>query len=275
MEIMARPQTGASLLAVGPRVRSGAMVFSVFLLVILSPGAWAQESIKATPALESADARDQAFSDAVFGALERNPERILALLESAVTAQQVAEKTEKNSAVQAMAAQADTLPFPYHGAADGDVTIIEFSDYSCPYCKEMMPILTYALSRDERLRLIFVDWPIFGANSQAAARAALAARQQERYFEAHQALMKWPHPFTQDDFAPLADQLGIDLARLERDARSPRVDEILDQAFSWAEKMGLSGTPSMIINGTLVARAVDYGKLKQLIATARADLSVQ
>lgn len=152
---------------------------------------------------------------------------------------------------------------------DGDITIVEFFDYQCPYCKAVVPTLAQLKKEDEGIRYVYKEWPILGPVSEVAARAALAAEQQGRYEPFHEALMSLPGKFKEADIMKVAESVGLDVARLRRDMIAPEIQEALARTRALATALGITGTPAFIIGDNIVPGAVDINRLKALIKQAR------
>lgn len=158
---------------------------------------------------------------------------------------------------------------PVGGNPDGSATIVEFFDYSCPYCKAVEPALERLLARDHGLRFIYKEFPVLGPESVVAARAALAANRQGKYAAFHDAMMAVKGPFDDDRIYQVASSVGIDLARLKRDMASPQIAAELKANFALADALDVHGTPTFIIGKEIVPGAVDIASLERLIAAAR------
>jgi protein-disulfide isomerase len=175
------------------------------------------------------------------------------------------------------AGQAEMLSDPgtdVVGAKDADVTIVEFLDFNCPYCKRFAPTLQSLLAEDHRIAVVYKDWPILGDLSVYAARAALAARWQGKYLAAHDALLSGSR-VTQNNQVDLAlKHAGIDLGALKMDESSHAkdIDALLARNDAEAHALHLRGTPGIVIGRELLPGIVDLNGLKQLVADSRHDL---
>ncbi len=165
---------------------------------------------------------------------------------------------------------------PVGGNPKGDVTIVAFEDYNCPYCKKAEPALQKLVKDDGHIRLVYKDWPILSATSIYGAQLALAAKYQGKYEAAHQALMHIPGaPGTRIDKAAMdkaVHELGVDVARLNKDLEAHLADisALLRRNNAQAMGMGFQGTPVFLIGPYLVAAALDYDGFKNVVAQARA-----
>ncbi|NNM59810.1 MAG: DsbA family protein [Legionellales bacterium] len=167
---------------------------------------------------------------------------------------------------------------PFSGSATGDVTMVEFFDYQCPHCKDMASILNNLQQQDSNLKIIYKEFPIFGADSQYAAAAALAAAQQGKYAQFHDALMKAPAPLTKEVVLDLAKTNGLDVDQLQKDIKSESVKKELKDNVQLAEKLQLLGTPAFVIansknvdQSVLVPGTTTQEVLQSLITQARSS----
>ncbi len=158
---------------------------------------------------------------------------------------------------------------PEIGNPDGDVTVVEFFDYNCPYCKRTAPELARLLASDGKVRVVLREWPILSQGSRFAARAALAARKQGKYAEFHEALMGMRGKVDEASTMKAARELGLDTDRLRADMNAPEVDEHLQTTASLAKALGISGTPSFVIGDALAPGFIDAGQFASMVAAAR------
>lgn len=161
---------------------------------------------------------------------------------------------------------------PVLGNPNGDVTIVEFSDYHCGYCKRAFPVLWDEVEADGNIALVVIEYPILGPDSVMAARAALAATLQDpaRYAPMHQALMAHKGEFTEEVIAAIAKEQGLDADRLVKDMDAEAVTNRLGQNYQLAQALGVSGTPAFVIGERMIPGAVPPDALKRLVADARA-----
>ena len=158
---------------------------------------------------------------------------------------------------------------PVLGNPDGDVTLVEFFDYQCGYCKRMTGPLFETARTDGRVRLVMKEFPILGPVSEIAARAALASRRQGRYEDMHIALMNLRGRLTEQSVLQTARELGLDLDRLEADMADPEVARVYEKVRALANRLDIGGTPTLIIGGEVIQGAVDAGQLQALLGEAR------
>ena len=158
---------------------------------------------------------------------------------------------------------------PVGGNPDGDVTLVEFFDYQCPYCKTIFPSIQELPAEDRKLRFVFKEIPSPGKDSVFAARAALAARRQGKYLELHMAPMPARGKLTETTVMRLAEKVGVDVDRLRRDMAERTIGDMIRRNLELADALGIDGTPAFIIGDTQVPGAVEIDTLKTLIARPR------
>lgn len=138
---------------------------------------------------------------------------------------------------------------PVIGNANADVTIVEFSDYNCPYCKAMEPRLAALLKADRKVRLVMVEFPILTPASMTGTRAALAAMKQGKYAPFHQALMRFEGNVTDADVFDVAKSVGLDLGRLKKDMAAPQIADRIIANYNLARGIRVVQTPAVIVGG--------------------------
>ncbi|MFG6569224.1 DsbA family protein [Sulfitobacter sp. 1A13679] len=161
---------------------------------------------------------------------------------------------------------------PVLGNKGGDLTIVEFFDYQCPYCKANHPILTDIVETDGNIRLVMKDWPIFGAQSVAAARLALGAASLDQYDIANEALMETEGRLTDELVRDTLADAGLKVPALEEAYKESRAkwDALMARNSSQAAQLGLEGTPAFIIGTTLYPRSLDADALREAVERGRA-----
>lgn len=158
---------------------------------------------------------------------------------------------------------------PVAGNPKGDVTIVEFSDYQCPYCKRAHATVKSVIAADGKVRLVFKDLPILGEASKVAAHAALAAVKQGKHLELHNALLEFPGKLDQDRIMEIAGKVGLDVSRLQADMEDAKIKAMIARNAALAAALGVRGTPAFVVGNHFVPGAVDAETLRQLIAEAR------
>lgn len=227
-----------------------------------------------TPA-QAAPALDRAAVEAIVrDYLVKNPgvirDALIALEREQIAAQAEAQR-------KAIADNASALFKPEHafvaGNPGGDVTVVEFFDYNCGFCRRALPDVLKLIDSDRNVRFIFREMPIFGEGSEAAARAALAAKNQGKYLEFHRAMMELPGQADEAKAIKIATSLGLDVEKLKADMKSPAIDAALEDTRDAAEKVGLQGTPLYIVRDQMLPGAPEdlYEQLQTRVNQARKD----
>ncbi len=160
---------------------------------------------------------------------------------------------------------------PVAGNPLGDVTIVNFYDTRCPYCRQMAPIEAELLRLDPGVRLIDKDLPVLGQTSQLEARALLAAQKQGGYFKLQASILRTAAPSTRDTLRADADRLGLDGARLMRDIDDPAIKERLTATIAMADQLEIQGTPALVVGDRLLSGAQTLEALQAAVAGVRAS----
>lgn len=227
------------------------------------------QPLSSTPA--PTDQPDE-FGDRVRAYLLAHPEVIV---EAAQLYQQKQQAAQAQVTKQTLAAKSDEIlrdpAAPVGGNEAGDVTLVEFFDYNCKYCRSVAPTIAEVLAADAGLRLIYKEFPILGDGSTGAARVALAAARQNqgKYQELHEALMRTSGSVTEATALKTAAAVGLDVDRLRRDMADPAIAAAIARNQALAAELGINGTPGFVIGQEIVPGAVDRGTLEGLVAKAR------
>jgi len=225
----------------------------------------------AVPAGEAPDAsRRQEIEKIVREYLLAHPEVVTEALREGQRREQEAQRQRATDAIRARLAELTQDPgSPVAGNPQGRVTIVEFFDYQCGYCKRQEVELKTLLQADPDIRLVYKDLPILGPASVFAARAALAAQKQGKHAALHAALMAASQKLTDQEVLRIAEQIGLDTAKLEKDMADPSVSQALDRNFQLQRALNIQGTPALIIGTELIPGAASLESLKALVARAR------
>jgi protein-disulfide isomerase len=203
--------------------------------------------------------------------LMREPEIIYQALQE-LQRREAAAKEEHQKA--ALTAKKDELlhrtTSPVGGNADGDVTLVEFFDYHCGYCRRVVTAVRALSEQDDNLRIVFKDFPILGDDSVRAARAALAADRQGLYMPYHFALMA-STDFSMDGLMRTAAGVGLDTEQLAKDMEAPEIKAEIDANYALARELGIEGTPAFVIGEQLIPGAVSQERLTALIDETRTN----
>lgn len=163
---------------------------------------------------------------------------------------------------------------PVLGNPDGNLTLTEFFDYNCPFCREMVGTVQELISSDPQLRVVYREWPVFGEGSDFAARASLAALRQGRYWQFHAALMAMKDRAAEASVMRIARQIGLDATRLRADMDRPEIEEHIATSFQLADHMGLMGTPTFIAGDEAAFGRMSLAEAQDLVARARKTLGI-
>ena len=173
-------------------------------------------------------------------------------------------KQEKQAAEKSKAALADNAKdlfrsagSPVAGNKDGDITVTEFFDYNCGYCKRSFPEMTKLISADPKVRVVFKEFPILSKGSEEAAKVALAAKLQGKYWEVHQGLFEAKGQANEATALKVAEKAGLDMAKLKTDMEGPEVKAELKSSKELAAKMGINGTPHFLVGDKSIPGAPD------------------
>ncbi len=158
---------------------------------------------------------------------------------------------------------------PVGGNPGGDVTLVEFFDYNCPYCRMMAPVMKEAEAVDPQLRIVYKEFPILGPNSVFAAKAALAADKQGKYVAFHRALYEARAPIDEAKVLEVAGTVGLDVDRLKADMQDAAIGGLLDKNGKLAQALRITGTPGFVIGDQVTSGATDLNNLQTLIRGAR------
>lgn len=159
---------------------------------------------------------------------------------------------------------------PSVGNPEGDVTIVEFFDYNCGYCKSVFSTVEQLLEEDKNVKIIFKEFPILSPSSELAAKWALAADNQGKYFEFHKALMEHRGKIDDAVLEGIAEKLELDIAQMKEDIAGTDIILNIERNRSLANTLAISGTPAFIVGDEIVPGAVSASRLKDIIAEKRA-----
>jgi len=244
--------------------------FLPLALAILLAGAVPLASGHAADTMKPADRA--AIEQVIHDYLLKHPEVVIEALKAGQEAEKAREAAEAKAEI---AKRRDELlndpASPVGGNPKGDVTIVEFFDYRCPYCKQMEPGLEALLKEDPNLRVVYKEFPILGPDSLVASRAALAAVRQgnDKYLRFHTALMNTKGQINEAVILKLAEDAGLDVAKIKTDMNSPEIDALIKKNYELADGLDIKGTPALIIGDTMTPGAADVATLRKLVADAR------
>ena len=212
----------------------------------------------------------QAIEEIVRDLVRRKPEIVLEALREMERQQRSANSQRTMELVDKNDPELFEDPgSPVGGNPDGDVTIVEFFDYKCPYCKRVVPSIRQLLADDSNIRFVYKEWPILGPDSVLAARAALAAWKQDKYEEFHFAMMGVRGAISEGTLMQTARKIGLDVDRLAQDMYSDEIAGTIKRNMAVAARLGIRGTPAFIVGDTLVPGAVALTDLRELVQAVR------
>jgi protein-disulfide isomerase len=202
--------------------------------------------------------------------LMAHPEVLLDVSKELEKRQKEAEAGEHKTAI------ADNAKEIYHSTADfvagnpkGDVTLVEFFDYNCPWCKKSVPELQKLIERDNNVRVVLKEFPIFGEESEYAARAALAAKAQGKYWQFHEALFAHEGKVNKAIVDEIAKEQGLDMAKLKAEMEKPETQAIVERNQKLAQALGIDGTPGFVVNDQILPGYLPYRGLAAAVEGVR------
>lgn len=158
---------------------------------------------------------------------------------------------------------------PVGGNPDGDVTVVEFFDYNCGYCKKAFDDIQKIIAEDNNVRVVFMEMPILSPSSSKMAALALAAHKQGKYFETHKALMDYRGSQSEEAFFKLAEGLGLDMEKMKVDVKSPDVQKAVDEAKEMAQALNIRGTPGFVVGDEVYPGYIGIEALRKAVNDAR------
>lgn len=247
------------LLPIRLRVLFLALALAVFAF---APHASAQSAF--TPA------QQQELQKLIHDYLQNHPEAVIEALKAEKQKEDAANAVNQRKTIaQNRAALLSDPDSAVGGNPKGDVTLVEFFDYRCPYCKQMEPAMQALIKEDGKLRIVYKEFPILGPVSVFASRVAIAARKQGKYEEFRSQMIMLKGAIDQDAVMKTAASAGLDLDKLKTDMAAPDVDKIIQRNYALAETLGIDGTPGLVVGNEINDGATDLDGLRKMIADAR------
>ena len=194
--------------------------------------------------------------------LKKNPEYIKSTLDNYKISQ---ENQKKQKAIKLL----EDIDNPGFFHKQADITIYEFFDYNCGYCKSVVKTIMDVLSEDKKINFVFVEFPILSQQSYFAAKAALASKKQDLYNQFHLSLMKLKGRVNEEKVFNIAKKIGLDLSQLRIDMNNPQIEQQLLKNREIAKLLGLNGTPAFVIGDIIYSGALNLNNLKELIKNFR------
>jgi protein-disulfide isomerase len=246
---------------------AAALIVAAFGWFAIDVGKKAGEDVVGVPD----DMHIDEFQRRVRRYLTENPEVIVEAMQRYEERRVAAARDEvKDALAEHEAALVRDPASPVGGNPEGDVTLVEFADYNCPYCRRVAPILGEAEASDPMLRIVYKEIPILGPDSLYAAKAALAADRQGKYVAFHRALMNAKGVAAEGLVLAIAAKVGLDVARLKGDIEDPSIQAAIERNLALSRALRITGTPSFVIGDEIARGAIDLKTMQALIRQARA-----
>ncbi|WP_414470682.1 DsbA family protein [Microvirga sp. M2] len=246
--------------------RAAALLGALLGGLAVAPAALAQNAV-------FNDQQKQAIGDIVKEYLLKNPEVLTEVIGELEKRQAEAQQVAQASAVKETKQTLLNAPHSYVvGNPSGDITLVEFFDYNCGYCKKALTDLQTLVKNDPKLRVVLKDFPVLGPDSVEASRVALAVRKQlqgPKLFDYHVKVLETRGRVNGERAMAVAKEMGADMAKLQKDMDSPDVRGALQENMALGDKLSLTGTPAFIIGEAVIPGAVGIEPLKQIIDNVR------
>jgi protein-disulfide isomerase len=240
------------------------IILSVLSLII---AIWAAYQVKKKPQTMTGEDTNAVYM--VEEALNQKPELILTALE--VYKQRMQLKEDKEMKEQVSKNKADIIDHkgdPVGGNPEGDVTVVNFFDYRCGYCRKAYGILHEAVKNDGKTRIIYKEFPIFGGD-MIMSKAALAAQKQGKYEDMHQAFMTSTGNLTLSEVKEIARQLNLDVEKLASDMKSEDIEKEIKENLDLGQKLKITGTPTFIIGDDVISGLIGIDTFEEKIKKQR------
>ena len=210
------------------------------------------------------DISDRAALDSIIKEfIQNNPE----VVRDTLIALAAREETERKQA--GLSRVRDDQGDPVMGNPDGAITLYEFSDYNCGYCKRMLAQIMQMLAANGDVRMVIKEFPILGQSSVTAAKAGIAAQKQEKFKSFHTEMMTYRGQVNDASIMQAADAAGLDLVQLKQDMNSPETTAIITRTRSAAAALNINGTPGLVIGDTVIPGAISMEELQTVIDKER------
>jgi protein-disulfide isomerase len=197
--------------------------------------------------------------------LLKEPEIIREAINELNKRQELAAADERKKALASI--YKEQSPFT---TGDGNITVVEFFDYNCGYCRKAFDNLVKLTKEEKDVRVVFIEFPILSEGSKVASQAAIASAKQNKYFEFHQAMMDFNGPIAPETVFKIAADIGLDVEKLKADMKAPEVDELIEKNLQLGTSMGVQGTPAFFVGDEAIPGAPD--ELTSILKTAVANI---
>lgn len=235
---------------------------------------WSFSALPQTAGPSSAPSGDDALQKVIHDYILAHPEVLIQSLRIAKEREQERWQVLAKSLIASFRKELlEDADAPFFGNPAGDVTLVEFFDYRCPYCRQVAPFLQALVKDDPGLRIVEKEFPILGPASVYAARVALAAHKQGKHKQFHEALMRKKPNIDDATILKVAEEAGLDIDRIKMDMNSPEVDYEIKRNREIANALRLTGTPAFIVGTALVPGGTDLETLKSMVDDARRGMN--
>jgi protein-disulfide isomerase len=238
--------------------------------IMLVPAGPSSVAVAASGAFN--DAQKAEIGSLIKDYLLKNPE-VMIEVQRVLEAKMDAQRQEAST--KAVSENASKLyknaALPAIGDAKGDVTVVEFFDYNCGYCRKAVEPMGKLMQGDKKVKVVMIDFPIFGKDSEGAARVAIAAGKQGKYWEMHQALLQHKGANSEEVGYQLGEKMGLNVSKLRADAASDETGKLLQDNRALAEKLGIQGTPHFYVGEKVIPGAPEnlFDELTSLVSDVR------
>ncbi len=235
-------------------------------------------ALAVAPAVQAQNAvfteqQKQAIGEVVKDYLLKNPEVLTEVISELEKRQAEAQQAAQADAVQETKQSLLNAPHSYvAGNPSGDITLVEFFDYNCGYCKKALADVQVLMKADPKLRVVLKDFPVLGPDSVEASRVALAVKNQlqgQKLFDYHVKVLETRGRVNGERAMAVAKEMGVDIAKLQKDMESPEQRNALQENMALGDKLNLTGTPAFVIGEAVIPGAVGVEPLKQIIGNVR------
>jgi protein-disulfide isomerase len=248
-------------------MRGALVVSAIAVMAAISTGPSAADENKGLSPEQKAEVQKL-----IRETLLKNPEIIVQAVQELRRRQEVAKAAAMKSALKSKRSALLSDPSdPVVGNPKGDITIVEFFDYNCGYCKQVKNDLDAVVSKDGNIRLVYKEFPILGEGSHYASLAALASMRQGKYEKFHNALIAFKGRLGEPQVIAIAKAVGLDVDKLRKDLKDPAFAEKIKANHELAKELGITGTPAFVIGDQLVPGAVPADQIIKHVADARSN----
>ena len=244
--------------------RTSIFIAAALVGILLDSASGAEQSPYVDPQWQ------QAVDKAIESYILSHPEVIEKTLQALETKRQAEEQQRVKAVIAARQRELlNDASSPVSGNLKGDITVVEFFDYRCGFCKRVAGAVTQLQKDDPQVRVVYKDFPILGEASELAAKAALASKAQGRHQTFHEALLAAKGDVTMDQVLHIASEVGLDPKRLETDMENPEWVTVIERNRALARDLGIGGTPAFVIGNEFVPGMMDLNAMKELVARVR------